>query len=534
MTTTLFTHTAVQGEEHSWDGRKHIYSFRDSFHDLAPSVPLPTSAPKECTDTSSNFSEPRFTRLMTNDTQRLHTELKGLWTSAPRSAHPAGAYERGFDYPRLFQLDASFTTGATEPSDRQGSKRKLEFQFATVPVNKVTPKPFHDRLNSTSGFNPVEPALQRAQDILSDTNSRDATMVHTSHYPYDDRLSQAADREVVTRESEPARGWRVTTLPPAAASYLRRWPVDADRPIRPRSLSEACDNGKRAFRALADWITIYLFVLVETGRLPQDGAIDRLPLWRSMTAFQSTRQLIHRILFATAVPHSAIFLALWYIFRLPISPQTVVYAQDTARARFRDSLKNGSAHLIEGYMMRVFTAGIMLADKWVNDQTFQLRTWHEITGIPKVVLRNLEVAAMGVLEYNLRVSGNEWQMWLGHLTSWHSALGTDPLMTIDTPPFSHALITTSLKDVVRASSRSEIRGTPEPSFLELQISRMTDERKWSATPSATSNDRSFPFSMSLPSHPLPPGPVPSQQRTTFSAPGHMKPWPGVRPTVSSF
>ena len=94
-----------------------------------------------------------------------------------------------------------------------------------------------------------------------------------------------------------------------------------------------------------------------------------------MTAFQSTRQLIHRILFATAIPHSAVFLALWYIFRLPISPQTVVYAQDTARARFRDSLKNGSAYLIEGYMMRVFTAGIMLADKWVNDQTFQLRTW---------------------------------------------------------------------------------------------------------------------------------------------------------------
>lgn len=160
---------------------------------------------------------------------------------------------------------------------------------------------------------------------------------------------------------------------------------------------------------------------------------------------------------------------------------------------------------------------------------------HEITGIPKVVLRNLEVAAMGVLEYNLRVSGNEWQMWLGHLTSWHSALGTDPLMTIDTSPFSHALIATSLKDVVRASSRSELRViTPEPSFLELQLSRMSDERKWSATPSATPNDRSFPFSMSLPSHPLPPAPLSSHQRTSFAAPVHMKPWPGVRPTVSSF
>lgn len=527
MTTTLLTQTSVQGAQQSWDGRKHIYSFRDSSHDLPPSVPLPIPAPKE---TPSNSSEPRFMRLMTNDTQRLHTEMKGLWTSAPRSAHPTGTYERSFNYPRLFQLDTSFTVGGTVPSDRQGPKRQLEFQFAAVPVKKVALKPSHDRLSSTSGFNPVESVPQRAsQDIPSDTNSRDITMAHVAHQTYDDRLSQA-DRELVTREPEPVRGWRVTSLP-APPSYLRRWPVDPDRPIRPRSLSEACDNGKRAFRALADWITIYLFVLVETGRLPQDGPIDRLPLWRSMSAFQSTKQLIHRILFATAIPHSAVFLALWYIFRLPISPQTVVYAQDTARARFRDSLKNGSTYLIEGYMMRVFTAGIMLADKWVNDQTFQLRTWHEITGIPKTVLRNLEVAAMGVLEYNLRVSGNEWQMWLGHLTSWHSSLGSDPLVAADTSPFSHALITTSLKDVVRASSRSELRGTPLPTFLELQLSRMTDEQKWSASPSAASNDRALPFSMSLPSHPLPPSALSSQQRTTFATPAHMKPW---RPTASSF
>ena len=97
-------------------------------------------------------------------------------------------------------------------------------------------------------------------------------MVHAALRPYDDRLSQV-DREVVTREPEPARVWRVTSLP-APASYRRRWPVDVDRPIRPRSLSEACDNGRGAFRALADWITIYLFVLVETGRLPQDGALE--------------------------------------------------------------------------------------------------------------------------------------------------------------------------------------------------------------------------------------------------------------------
>jgi hypothetical protein len=81
---------------------------------------------------------------------------------------------------------------------------------------------------------------------------------------------------MVTREVEPGRGWRVNAGVPhvASAPYLRKWPAEADRPIRVRSLSEAADNGRRAFRAMADWITIYLFALVESGRLPQDGAIE--------------------------------------------------------------------------------------------------------------------------------------------------------------------------------------------------------------------------------------------------------------------
>lgn len=94
------------------------------------------------------------------------------------------------------------------------------------------------------------------------------------YHPYNDRISPA-DREVF-REREPARGWRVNAAVPhvTSAAYLRQVPTEADRPIRIRSLSEAPDNGRRAFRVMADWITIYLFALVEGGRLPQDGAIE--------------------------------------------------------------------------------------------------------------------------------------------------------------------------------------------------------------------------------------------------------------------
>jgi len=84
---------------------------------------------------------------------------------------------------------------------------------------------------------------------------------------------------VVTREVEAARGWRVNAGVQHATSapYLRKRPAEADRPIRVRSLSETADNGRMAFRAMADWITIYLFALVEGGRLPQDGAIEYVP-----------------------------------------------------------------------------------------------------------------------------------------------------------------------------------------------------------------------------------------------------------------
>ncbi|KAI9508662.1 hypothetical protein F5148DRAFT_865260 [Russula earlei] len=530
MVSTLLIHTSMPAAEQCSDGSKSIYTP----HDASRGFPLcdhpPTSLLKELMDAPPNFSDSRPMRLLTNNAQRLQTDVKGLWNSAPRSAHPTGAYERGTNYPRLFQLDCSYGLSVKELPGQQGPKSALDFRLASI---KVPVKAFSDRQGSTSISNHVEPARQRARDF-SDAKRRDVPIALISHRPYKDRITPA-DREVVTRELEHSRGWRVNAAVPhiTAAPYHLKRPAEADRPIRGRSLSEASDNGRRAFRAMADWITIYLFALVESGRLPQDGAIERLPLWRSMTAFQSTRQLIHRILVATAVPHSAVFLALWYIFRLPISPQTVVYAQDTARARFRDSLKNGSAYLIEDYMMRVFTAGIMLADKWVNDQTFQLRTWHEITGIPKPILRNLEVAAMGVLEYNLRVSGNEWQMWLGHLTSWHSSLANDPIMIIDGSPLSYAIITTSLKDVVRASSRSELRGTPEPNFLELRLSLMTRERRSPITHSTTSDRSTVPL-LPLPSHSLTQSLSSSQNRTAFTAPAHLKPWPGVRPAVWSF
>lgn len=150
MVSTLVDHTTTQRSDHSWDRHKPIYTFHDSSRSLPPSEPEqpPASTSKESMDAPTHFSDAHLKRLLTNNAQRLHTDLKGLWNSAPRSAHPTGTYERGVNYPRLFRLDS------------YGLKPAPDLRLATKATNAVPVKAFSDRQCSISLSNPVESAHQ--------------------------------------------------------------------------------------------------------------------------------------------------------------------------------------------------------------------------------------------------------------------------------------------------------------------------------------------------------------------------------------
>jgi hypothetical protein len=111
-------------------------------------------------DAPTNLSDPHLKRLLTNNAQRLHTDLKGLWNSAPRSAHPAGTYERGVNYPRLFRLDSSYGLSVRELPGRQSLKPAADFRLTTMATNGVPVKAFSDRQSSISLSNPVGSAHQ--------------------------------------------------------------------------------------------------------------------------------------------------------------------------------------------------------------------------------------------------------------------------------------------------------------------------------------------------------------------------------------
>jgi hypothetical protein len=171
MVSTLLNHTTttVQGAEQSRDDRKPIYTSHDSSCNL-PSEQPPTSLCKELMDPPTSLSDSIFMRLLTNNAQRLHTDVKGLWDAAPRSAHSA-VYERGVNYPRLFQLDSSHGVNVKELPARQGPKPGSDFRLATLVANKVPAKAFPDRQGSAYLPNPGESARQVGSRAIPLSNS---------------------------------------------------------------------------------------------------------------------------------------------------------------------------------------------------------------------------------------------------------------------------------------------------------------------------------------------------------------------------
>lgn len=163
MASTLVVHTTTQRSDHcghSWDGHKPIYTFHDSSRSLLPSEQPSASTPGESMDAPTHFSDSHQMRRLANNAQRLRTDLKGLWNSAPRSAHPAGTYERGVNYPRLFRLDPSYGLSVKELPGRQGLKPAPDFRLTTKATNAVPVKAFSARQSSISLSNPVESAHQ--------------------------------------------------------------------------------------------------------------------------------------------------------------------------------------------------------------------------------------------------------------------------------------------------------------------------------------------------------------------------------------
>lgn len=207
------------------------------------------------------------------------------------------------------------------------------------------------------------------------------------------------------------------------------------------------------------------------------------------------------MLLSTLLQPSAVFLALWYIVRLPVFFGSVGLGPAHSREmHFRAELL-GEAHspldrdAIESYApFRLILLGCMLANKWLDDHTFSNKTWyvirlfshflvlthtsrHTISNVPTRSLNKLESLALDLFAHDLSIPMDEWSRWLKQISMYHQSLSSPAFpQPISRPSSSpHTIVRKAIEELIESSDANEaslVEGVPQPVFWGLEGRKM--------------------------------------------------------------
>jgi hypothetical protein len=344
------------------------------------------------------------------------------------------------------------------------------------------------------------------------------------------------DRAVATHVAAPSHVVSVHTVPAVQYAYADGYrnaqcyecqhyaPVEQaaqQAPLASESVvtPTASSAYKKLAEPLADWVATFVWKVCTTGMsMPDKYAQPRYASQYSLnTADADTNsysafvrsysrqppsylaQSTHSMLLSTLLQPSAVFLALWYIVRLPVffGPVNLGHG-DIREMRFRAELL-GEPHMpidrdtIETYApFRLVLLGCMLANKWLDDHTFSNKTWyviecaslttnnihthmsrHTISNVPVRSLNKLESLALDLFGHDLSISTDDWSGWLKKLHTHHLSLSSpafpQPISRPSTSP--HNIIRKALDELIGVTAIAEehrVNGTPEPVFCGLE------------------------------------------------------------------
>ncbi|KAF9008755.1 hypothetical protein BDQ17DRAFT_1348874 [Cyathus striatus] len=235
---------------------------------------------------------------------------------------------------------------------------------------------------------------------------------------------------------------------------------------------------KKLAEPLSEWIANYVWKICATGySLPHSFAQSSNVLKHYPSSPPSyLAPSVHTLLMSTLLQPSAVFLAVWYIARLPVFFNAIPGSEHVKALRFRVALLGEGHTGFEKDSMeynapfRLIVLGCMLANKWLDDHTFSNKTWHTISNIPIHTLNQLEALALDMFSYDLSISCKDWTAWLRHLMSYHMSLNSpshpQPISRPSTNP--HSIIRKSLDEIIQASIASIPSPIPQPIFLGLE------------------------------------------------------------------
>ncbi|KAF9263655.1 hypothetical protein L218DRAFT_864617 [Marasmius fiardii PR-910] len=264
-------------------------------------------------------------------------------------------------------------------------------------------------------------------------------------------------------------------------------PVPASAAVPDLVAPTATAGYRKLSEPLSEWVANFVWKACTTGsNVP--FFITRSPPTKAYAAcppsYLSTS--VHSLLLSTLLQPSVIFLALWYIVKLPVFFGVVsMNADNVKERRFRLALL-GDHHSLDRDVMeanapfRLIVLGCMLANKWLDDHTFSNKTWHTISNLPVQNLNKLESLALDIFQYDLSISPKEWSQWLSHLMSYHLSLSSpshpQPISRPSANPSS--IIRMAIDEIIQAPVDPE---HPQPVFLGLEERKRERMQKEQAT-----------------------------------------------------
>lgn len=247
-------------------------------------------------------------------------------------------------------------------------------------------------------------------------------------------------------------------------------PAPAPEVVTPSATSDY----KKLAEPLSDWIANYVWKVCTTG-LSVPSLFSRSStssLYPKMPPSHLAAS-VHSLLLSTLLQPSAVFLAIWYIVRLPVYFGAAELAAEYVKEnRFRIALLGtgtDSEAMEASAPFRLIVLGCMLANKWLDDHTFSNKTWHNISNVPIHALNRLESLTLDIFGYDLTVPSRDWSQWLAHVMSYHLSLASpthpQPISRPSANPYS--MIRKSIDEIIKASPANN-SSLPQPVFIGLE------------------------------------------------------------------
>jgi hypothetical protein len=129
------------------------------------------------------------------------------------------------------------------------------------------------------------------------------------------------------------------------------------------------------------------------------------------------RKFVSGLLSSTRLPHTTILLGMHYLAR-----------------RVNTLSATGTYKATDGQVWRMLTIGLLLGSKFLDDNTFQNRSWSEVSGISVAELNTLEHEWLVALEWRLYVNLDEstdFKAWLQSWNSWRQTKNLERAATLD-------------------------------------------------------------------------------------------------------